>query len=164
MKEGQNCNYEKKGAYKTAKRLPVKKRKEKKRKEQRKADKGRKLQILKKTNNAHVAISLESIVVSCCFWICCSHYTPLLTDRSDWKEHNMFDRYHHLEFHGKQKGNAPARQFGRWPISLLSTVGSFSFLDMWCAQMLPSLWTVEIGKYCSGKVSCMLNSSSSIFK
>jgi hypothetical protein len=33
MKEEQNCNYEKKGAYKTAKRPPVKKkRKEKKRK------------------------------------------------------------------------------------------------------------------------------------
>jgi hypothetical protein len=32
MKEEQNCNYEKKGAYKTAKRPPVKK-KEKKRKE-----------------------------------------------------------------------------------------------------------------------------------
>ena len=66
MKEEQNCNYEKKGAYKTAKRPPVKK-KEKKRKEkkQRKADKGRELQILEKTNNAPVAISLESTVGSC---------------------------------------------------------------------------------------------------
>jgi hypothetical protein len=26
------------------------------------------------------------------FWICCSHYTPLLTYRRDWKEHNPFDR------------------------------------------------------------------------
>ena len=67
------------------------------------------------------------------FWICCSHYTPILTDRSDWKEHNPFDRNHHLEFHGKQKGNAPAGQFSRQPISLSSTVGSCLFLDMWCA-------------------------------
>jgi len=52
------------------------------------------------------------------FLICCSHYTPLLTDQSDWKEHNLCDRNHHLEFHGKQKGNAPAGQFGRQPISL----------------------------------------------
>jgi len=29
MKEGQNCNYDKKGAYKTAKRPPFKKKREK---------------------------------------------------------------------------------------------------------------------------------------
>jgi len=33
----------------------------------------------------------------------------------------------------KQKGNAPAGQFGRRPISLSSTIGSCSYLDMWCA-------------------------------
>jgi len=64
------------------------------------------------------------------FWICCSHYTPLITDQRDWKEQN--DKNHHLEFHGKQKGNAPAGQFGRRPISLSTTVGSCSFLYMWC--------------------------------
>ena len=98
------------------------------------------------------------------FWICCSNYTPLLTDRRDWTEHNLFDRNHHRKVPGKQKGNAPAGQFGRRPISLASTVGSCSFLDMWCAQMLPLFWTVGIGKYFSGKVSCLLNSSSSIFR
>ncbi|KAI5572613.1 hypothetical protein BDE02_10G024000 [Populus trichocarpa] len=30
--------------------------------------------------------------------------------------------------------------------------------------MLPSFWTVKIGNSFSGKVSCMLNSSSSIFR
>uniref|UniRef100_A0A3N7ECF3 Uncharacterized protein n=1 Tax=Populus trichocarpa TaxID=3694 RepID=A0A3N7ECF3_POPTR len=67
------------------------------------------------------------------FWICCSNYTPLLTDRRDWTEHSLFDRNHHRKVPGKQKGNAPAGQFGRRPISLASTVGSCSFLDMWCA-------------------------------
>ena len=65
MKEGQNCNYEKKVAYKSAKRpLVKKKKKERKEKKQRKADKGRELQILEKTNNAPVAISRESTVGS----------------------------------------------------------------------------------------------------
>ncbi|RQO89947.1 hypothetical protein POPTR_005G030901v4 [Populus trichocarpa] len=52
------------------------------------------------------------------FWIRCSPYTPLLTDRSDCKEHNPFDINHHLEFPGKQKGNAPVGQFGPRPIFL----------------------------------------------
>jgi hypothetical protein len=52
------------------------------------------------------------------FWIRCSPYTPLLTDRSDCKEHNPFDINNHLEFPGKQKGNAPVGQFGPRPILL----------------------------------------------
>jgi len=67
------------------------------------------------------------------FWICCSYRTPILTYLRDWKEHNLFDRNHHRQFPGKQKGNTPTGQFGRRPISLPSTVGSGSFLDMWCA-------------------------------
>jgi len=66
------------------------------------------------------------------FWICCSYYTLLLTHRRDWKETYPFDRNNHRKCIGKQKGNAPEGQFGRRPISLSSTVGSFSFLDMWC--------------------------------
>jgi hypothetical protein len=64
------------------------------------------------------------------FWICCSYYTYLLTDRRDWKDHNPFDRNHHQQCPGKQKGNAPAEQFGHRLSSLSSTVGSCSFLDM----------------------------------
>ena len=45
----------------------LKKKKKKKRKKYRKADKGRELQILEKTNNAPVAISLESTVGSCLY-------------------------------------------------------------------------------------------------
>jgi len=67
------------------------------------------------------------------FWICCSYRTPILTYLRDWKEHNLFDRNHHRQFPGKQKGNTPTGQFGRRLISLPSTVGSGSFLDMWCA-------------------------------
>ena len=67
------------------------------------------------------------------FWIYCSYYTPLLTYRRDWKANYLFDRNHHRKFPGKQKGNAPEGQFGRRPISLSSTVGAFSFLDMLCA-------------------------------
>jgi hypothetical protein len=48
-----------------------------------------------------------------------------------WKEHNPLYRNNHRTFPEKQKGNAPAGQFGRWPISLSVTVGSCSFLDMW---------------------------------
>jgi hypothetical protein len=66
------------------------------------------------------------------FFICCSYYTPILIDRRDWKEHNSVDKNHHRKGPGKQKGNAPGRQFGRRPISLSSTVGLCSFLDMWC--------------------------------
>jgi hypothetical protein len=67
------------------------------------------------------------------FWICCLYYTPLLTDQRDWKEHNPFDRNHHRKLPGKQKGNTPAGQFGRRLISLSSTVGSCSFMDVWYA-------------------------------
>jgi hypothetical protein len=37
-------------------------------------------------------------------------------------------------------------------------------LDMWCAWMLPSFWTVEIENPLSSKVLFMLNNSSSIFR
>jgi len=49
-----------KGAYKTAKRPPVKKNKKNREKRIK-----RELQILEKTNNALMAISLESTVGSC---------------------------------------------------------------------------------------------------
>jgi hypothetical protein len=67
------------------------------------------------------------------FLIYCSSHTPLLTDRRDLKEHNPFDRNHHLNFSGKQKEIILQSSFGRRPSSLSSTVGSSSFLDMWCA-------------------------------
>ena len=63
----------------------------------------------------------------------CSYYTPLLTDRRDLKENNPFDRNHHLNVSGKQKEIILQSSFGRRLISLSSTVGSCSFLDMWCA-------------------------------
>ena len=91
--------------------------------------------------------------------IYCSSHTPLLTDRGDLKEHNPSS-----EHFWKTKGNNSAQQFWSLADFSHSTVGSCSFLDMWCAQMLPSFWMVEIGKYCSGKVSCMLNSISPIFR
>jgi hypothetical protein len=50
-----------KGAYKTAKRPPVKKNNKKNREKRIK----RELQILEKTNNAPMAISLESTIGSC---------------------------------------------------------------------------------------------------
>ena len=98
------------------------------------------------------------------FWICCSYHSHILTDRRDWKEHNLLDSKHHQKVPGKQKGNTPALQFGLRTISLSSTIGSCSFLDMWCAQSLPSFWTVEIGNSFSSKVSCIVNSSSYIFR
>ena len=98
------------------------------------------------------------------FLIYCSSHTPLLTDRRELKAHNPFDGNQHRNFSGKQKEIIQQSSFGRRPISLSSSVGSCSFLDMLCAQKLPSFWTVEIGKYFSGKVSCMLNSSSPIFR
>jgi len=54
-----------KDAYKTAKRPPVKIKKKKKKKNREKRIE-RELQILEKTNNAPVVISLESTVGSCC--------------------------------------------------------------------------------------------------
>ena len=98
------------------------------------------------------------------FWICCSSYTPLLTDRRDLKAHNAFDRNHHRTFLGKQKEIHLQGSFGRRPIYLYYTVGSCPFVDIQCAQMLSSLWTVEIRKTRSSKVLFMLNSSSLIFK
>ena len=152
-----------KSAYKTTKR-PLVKKIEKNREKQRKADRERAADFGEKPIMLWWPYlwnpSLDHVV----FQICCYYYTLILTDRRDWKAHNPFDRNHHRIFPGKQKGNAPAGQFGRRPISPSSTVGSCSFLDMWCAQMLPSFRTVEIGNPFSGKVSCMLNSSSSIFR
>ena len=58
------------------------------------------------------------------FLTCCSYYTYLLTDRRDWEEPTLFDSNHHRKVPEKQKGNAPAGQFGRRPIALSSTVGS----------------------------------------
>ena len=98
------------------------------------------------------------------FWIYWFYHTPLLTDRRDLKAHTPFDRNHHRKFPGKQKEIHLQGSFGRWPMSLSSTVGSYLFLDMWCTQLLPSFWTVEIRNARSGKVSFMLNSSSSIFR
>jgi len=54
-----------KGAYKTAKRPPVKKKTRRRKKIEKNRYK-RELQILEKTNNSPVAISLESTVGSCC--------------------------------------------------------------------------------------------------
>jgi hypothetical protein len=66
------------------------------------------------------------------FLIYCSSHTPLLTDRRDLKERTPFDRNHHLKFSGKQKEIILQSSFGYRPIYLSSTVGSCSFLDMWC--------------------------------
>ena len=91
-------------------------------------------------------------------------HTSLLTDRMDLKEQNSFDRNHHLNVYGKQKEIILQGSFGCRMISLMSIVRSCALLDMWCAQMFPSISTVEIGNAFSGKDLVMLNSSSSIFK
>ena len=44
-----------------------------------------------------------------------SSHTPLLTDRRDLKEHNPFDRTHHLNVSGKQKEIILQSSFGRRP-------------------------------------------------
>jgi hypothetical protein len=98
------------------------------------------------------------------FWIYCSSHTPQLTDRRDLKAHNPLDRNHHRQLPGKQKEIHLQGNFSLQPISLSSTVGSWLFLDMWCTQMFSSFWMVEIGNTLSGKVSFVLNSSSSIFR
>ena len=98
------------------------------------------------------------------FWICCSSHIPLLTDWRALKAHNPLDIYRHRKVPRKQKEIHLHGSFGCWPIYLYSTVGLCPFLDMWCAQMLPSFWTVEIGNTLSGKVLFMLNSSSLIFR
>jgi len=118
-----------KGAYKTAKRPPVLK------KNREKQIRGESCRFWRKAIMLRWPYLCNPPLAHAYFWICCAHYTPLLTDRSNSKEHNPFDRNHHLEFPGKQKGNVPAGQFGRRPISLSSTVGSCSFLDMWCTSM-----------------------------
>ena len=97
-------------------------------------------------------------------WIYRSSYTPLLTDKRDLKAHNLFDRNHHRKFPGKQKEIHLQGSFGRQPLSLSSTVGSCLVLDMWCAQMLPSFWMVEIVNALSSKVLFVLNSSLSMFR
>ena len=154
-----------KSAYKTAKKPPVKKKKRKKeRKKERKDDRERVVDFGEKPIMLRWPYLQNPPLDHAVFQICCSYYTPLLNYRRVWKEHNPFDKNHHRKFPGKQKGNAPAGQFGCRPISTSFTVGSCSFLDTWCAQMLPSFWTVEIGKSFSDKVSCMLNISSSIFR
>jgi hypothetical protein len=94
------------------------------------------------------------------FLIYYSSHSPLLTDQRDFKEHNPFERNHHLKFPGKQKEIHLQGSFGRQPISLSSTVGACSFLVMWCSYMFPSLWTVEIENAFASKVLFMLNSSS----
>jgi hypothetical protein len=111
-----------------------------------------------------VAISLESTVESCCIFyiLFFSHSSTNILEglegiQSFWQKSSS-------EISWKTKGNTPAEQFGRRSIYLSSSVGSCSFLDMWCTEMLPSFKTVEIGNALSGKVSGMLNSSSSIFR
>ena len=43
------------------------------------------------------------------FWICCSYYTYLRTDRRDWKGHTPLDRNHHRKVPEKQKGKGTCR-------------------------------------------------------
>jgi len=120
-----------KGAYKTAKEATSSKKKkgwetiEKIRIE-------REVQILEKTNNGPMAISLESTVESC--WVLdilfFSHSSTnwpegLEGTQSIWHKSS-------LDISWKIKGNTPTGQFGRRSNSLSSTIGSCSFLDMWC--------------------------------
>ena len=126
-----------KGAYKIAKRSPVKnkkkkERKKKERKKKRKSDRERTADFGEKPIMIQWPYLWNPPLDHTAFWICCSYRTPILTYLRDWKEHNLFDSNHHWKCPGKQKGNTPAGQFGRRPISLPSTVGSCSFLDMWC--------------------------------
>ena len=116
-----------KDAYKTAKRPPVKKKKIEK------SEYGESCRFWRKPIILRWPYLLNPSLDHAVFWICCFCYTSLLTDRRDWKEHNLFDRNHHRKCPGKQKGNALVGQFSRRLISLSSTVGSCSFLDMWCA-------------------------------
>jgi len=111
----------------------LKKRKNKKKKKNRENRIERELQILEKTNNAPVAIYLESTVGSCCVLDMLFLSLSYTNGPEDWKEHNLLDSKHHQKVPGKQKGNTPALQFGLRTISLSSTIGSCSFLDMWCA-------------------------------
>ena len=117
-----------KGAYNTTKRPPAQKKKEKGRDNIRL----KRSVEFRETNNALVAISLESTIGSC--WVCdilfFSHSSTNWLE--DWKEHNSFDRNHHRKFPRKQKEIHQQGSFGRRPISLSSTVGSCSLLDMWC--------------------------------
>ena len=134
MKEGQNCNYEKQVAYKSAKRPPVnKKRKKEKKKNREKRIRGESCKFWRKPIMLWWSYLGNQLLDHADVGICCAYYTPLLTYRRDWKKHNLFDRNHHRKFPRKQKGNAPVGQFGRRLISLSSTVGSCSLLDMWCA-------------------------------
>ena len=156
-----------KGAYKTAKRPQVKKKKKerkKKEKKQRKSDRERTADFREKPIVIRWQYLWNPPLDHATFWICYSYHTPLLTTWRDWKEHNPLDRNYHRKVSGKQKGNTPAGQFGRQPFYLSSTVGSCSFLDMWCVQMFSSFWTVEIENSLFGKVLCMLNSSLSILR
>ena len=147
--------------FRTTKRPPVKKKR---------WETIEKIQLERKVQNLEELIMLRwpylwnTLLDYADFWIYCSSHTPLLTDWRDLKTHNPFDINHHRKFPGKQKEIHLHDSFGCRPISLSSTAGSCLFLDMWCAWMLPSFWTVEIENPLSSKVLFMLNNSSSIFR
>jgi len=117
MKEEQNYNYIKKVPVKMQRGHQLKKKRKRKEKNREKRIRGESCRFWRKPIMLRWPYLWNPPLDHAYCWICCSHYTPLLTDRRDWKEPNLFDRNNHLEFHGKQKGNAPAGQFGRRPIA-----------------------------------------------
>ena len=132
MNEGKIIIMER-GDYKTAKRSPDKKKKKNRKRKIERNGQGESCRVWRKSIILRWPYLCHQPLDHDVFWICCSYYTYLLTDRRDWKKHNPFDRNHHHKCPGEQKRNAPAGQFGRRPISLSYTVGSCSFLDIWCA-------------------------------
>ena len=136
---------------------------------QKKSERPQRIQLEREVQNLEEPIMLRAISLNpplddADIWIYFSSPTTLLTDWRDLMAHNPFDRTHHRQFSGKQKEIHQQGSFGHRLISLSSTVGACLFLDMWCTQMLPSFWTVEIENTLSSKVLFTLNSSSSIFR
>jgi hypothetical protein len=88
-----------KGAYKTAKRPPIPKKK--KVRDNRENSNRERSADFEETNNALVAISLESIVGSCCV-LDILFFSHSSTNRLEGLEvTNLFDRNHHRKCHGK---------------------------------------------------------------
>ena len=82
-----------KGAYKTANRPPVKKmKKQEKEKKIEKIGQRENSRFWRKPIMLRWPYILTPPLDHAVFWICCSYHTPLLTDRRDWKEHNLLDR------------------------------------------------------------------------
>ena len=100
------------------------------------------------------------------FWIYCSSHTPLLTYWRDLTTHNSFDRNHHRKLPGKNK-----RKYICRAVLVADRFLSLPPLDhvfIWIygatrCCLHSGQWRQETHTL-AGKVSFMLNSSSSIFR